>query len=186
VLERVLRARGIDREDFQLIEIGGWESRYRALLERKITATLLTEPFLTNALAAGCKLLARDFELIPTCQGTCGAASRHWATQHRDQLIRYVRAYVEATKWCFARNNRRSCLDILARNNAIDGLAAERTLDVLLDPVHGLYATASLNLSGISAVLELRADLGYLARPLPSMKKYIDESYYRQAVSISA
>jgi len=186
VLESVLRVKGFARQDFQLIEIGGWESRYRALLEGKITATLLTEPFLTSALAAGCDLLARDFEMIPIYQGTCGAASRRWATQHSDQLIRYIRAYVEATKWCFARNNRRSCLDILARHNAIDGRAAEGTLDALLDPVHGLYAKAAANLPGISAVLELRADLGYLARPVPPVEKYVDVSYYRQALSISA
>ena len=184
VLERMLHVRGFSGADYQLIEIGGWESRYRALLERKVSATLLTEPFVRNALRAGCNLLARDFEMIPSYQGTCGAASRRWAEQHPDRLIRYIRGYVEATQWCFETRNRRSCLDILARRNEIDGPAAEHTLDTLLDPEHGLYPKAAVNLPGVAAALDLRAELGYLACPVPPVEKYVDLSYYRKALSI--
>ncbi len=60
VLERMLHARGFAGDDYQLIEVGGWESRYRALMEEKITATLLTEPFVRNALSGG---------LSSACQG---------------------------------------------------------------------------------------------------------------------
>jgi len=184
VLERMLYARGFSRDDCQLIEVGGWESRYLALLEGKITATLLTEPFVENALRAGCNLLARDVEMIPSYQGTCAAASRRWAQQHPDRLIRYIRAYVEATEWCFERKNRQSCLAILARHNEIYGLAAEHTLDVLLNPEHGLYPKAALNMSGVTAALELRGELGYFARPIPPVEKYVDLTYYWKALSI--
>src|SRR6266508_2567018 len=103
VLERMLHAKGFIRGDYKLIEVGGWESRYRALMEGKITATLLTEPFVENALRTGCNLLARDVDMISSYQGTCGAASRRFAEEHPDRLIRYIRAYVEATGWCFER-----------------------------------------------------------------------------------
>ena len=182
VLQRMLHARGFARGNYQLIEIGGWESRYRALMEGKIAATLLTEPFVLNALGAGCHLLARDFEMIPSYQGTCGAASRRWAEQHPDRLVRYIRAYGEATRWCFERPNRRACLDLLTRYNEIDGPAAEHTLDALLHPKHGLYANAVLNMSGVTAALELRAELGYLAHPIPPVEKYVDLSYHRTAL----
>jgi len=182
VLQRMLHARGFARGNYQLIEIGGWESRYRALMEGKIAATLLTEPFVLNALGAGCHLLARDFEMIPSYQGTCGAASRRWAAKHPDRLVRYIRAYGEATRWCFERPNRRACLDILARYNEIDGTAAEHTLDALLHPKHGLYANGVLNMSGVTAALELRAELGYLAHPIPPVEKYVDLSYHRTAL----
>ena len=183
VLEGLLHAKGFTSVDYQLIEVGGWESRYRALMEGKITATLLTEPFVRNALGAGYHLLAEDFEMIPSYQGTCGAASRRWAEQHPDHLVRYIRAYVEATEWCFDTRNRKSCLDILARHNKVDGIAAEYTLDALIHPKHGLYANAAINLSGVTAALELRAELGHLARPIPSMEKYVELSYYREALS---
>jgi ABC-type nitrate/sulfonate/bicarbonate transport system substrate-binding protein len=152
-------------------------------MEGRITATLLTEPFVGNALGAGHHLLAKDFEMIPSYQGTCGAASRRWAEQHADHLVRYIRAYVEATQWCFDTRNRESCLDILARHNSIDGIAAEHTLDALLHPKHGLYANAAINMSGVTAALELRAELGHLARPIPAAEKYVELSYYRAALS---
>ena len=130
---------------------------------------------------SGCHLFARDFEMIPSYQGTCGAASRRWAEQHPDRLVRYIRAYGEATDWCFDRANRRASLDILARYNEIDGTAAEQTLDALLHPRRGLYANAAVNMSGLAAALELRAELGYLAHPIPAVEKYVDLSYHRTA-----
>jgi hypothetical protein len=32
------------------------------------------------------------------------------------------------------------------------------------------------------AVLELRAEMGYLAQPLPPMEKYVDFTYYDEAI----
>jgi len=186
VLERMLFARGMARDDYRMIEIGGWESRYGALMDRKIAATLLTEPFITRALEAGCHLLSRDFEMIPSYQGTCGAASRLWAERHRDVLARYIRAYVEATEWCLSSENRGHCLDILVRHTSMDRPTAERTLDALLDKAHGLYPKAALNLSGVAAALDLRADLGYLARPVPPAERFIDLSYYNEALLVDA
>ncbi|MGH7887857.1 MAG: ABC transporter substrate-binding protein [Candidatus Binatia bacterium] len=184
VVQRMLHANGIAKDNYELIEVGGWERRYAALLEGKITATLLTEPFIGNALRAGCKLLARDFEMIPSYQGTCGAASRTWAGRHPELVIRYIRAYMESTRYCFDSQNRASCLEILARHNEIRGRAAEHTLDALLDARHGLYPKAAVNLSGVTAALDLRAELGYLARPFSPLEKYIDLSYYQAALSV--
>ena len=38
-------------------------------------------------------------------------------------------------------------------------------------------------MSGVTAALELRAELGYLARPVPTVEKYVELSYYREALS---
>ena len=72
---------------------------------------------------------------------------------------------------------------MLARHNEIDGTAAEHTLDALLHPQHGLYAKATVNVSGVTAALKVRAELGYLALPIPPMEKYVDLSYHRTALS---
>lgn len=185
VLEKFLDNQGLPRDRYEFIEIGGWERRYAALSEGKISATLLTEPFLSSALAAGCRLLARDYEMIAAYQGTVGAASRAWAKQHGDALRHFIRAYVEATAWCFARAHREACLEILARHSAITGSAAEKTLDALLHPQHGLYPKAELNVDGVRAVLELRAELGYLQRPLPPLAKYLDLSVGNSPVGLN-
>lgn len=183
VLEEFLNERGLPRGSYKLIEIGGWERRYAALSEGKISATLLTEPFLSNALAAGCHLLARDFEMIPSYQGTVGAASRAWAERHRDVLVSFIRAYVETTQWCFERAHHAACVEMFGRYMGITGHAAEKTLEALLHPQHGLYPKAELNIAGVRAATDLRAELGYLSQPIPRTEKYCDPSYYRQAMS---
>lgn len=182
ILERMLRSNGIGPEEYDLVEVGGWGSRYQALLEGKHSGTLLTEPFLGDALDAGCHLLAWGHEAVPVYQATCGAARRTWARNNPDALIRYIRAYVEATQWCLNPENRRACLELLAGKVGIEGPAAERTLAALLDPRHGLHPRAELNVPGVAAALELRAEMGYLTHPVPPPEKYIDPRYYREAV----
>jgi len=182
ILEKALCASGLGLHDYTLVEVGGWESRYRALLEGKFAATLLTPPYTGEALKAGCHLLARADELIPVYQATCGIARRSWAQENAGALTGYIRAYVEATRWCFDAKNRKDCLDFLMRHNGIEQSSAEDTLDALLDPKNGLHPKAELNLAGITAVAELRAEMGHLMRPVPPPEKYADFSYYRRAV----
>ena len=182
MLEKKLRSVGFGPKDYNLVEVGGWESRYRALLEGKFAGTLLTPPYTGEALKAGCHLLAQADELIPVYQATCGLARRSWARENADALARYIRAYVEATRWCFDPKNRKDCLDLLMKHNGIQRSSAGDTLDALLDPKNGLHPEAELNRAGITAVLELRAEMGYLTFPVPAAKKYVDLSYYRRAV----
>jgi ABC-type nitrate/sulfonate/bicarbonate transport system substrate-binding protein len=183
LLERFLRSRGFTSNDYELVEVGGWEHRYRALLGKKIAAALLTAPYIDDALATGCHLLAHGHELSSVYQATCGAAKREWARDHEALLARYIRAYVEATRWCFEPRNRPACAKLLARHHALDQAQAEKTLKALLDPDSGLYPQAELNLPGIAAVLALRAEMGRLTAPLPPVEKYIDLSYYQSALS---
>ncbi len=182
VLEKMLLSKGFGPKDYNLVEVGGWESRYHALLEGGFSATLLTPPYVGDALEAGCHLLARGDEIMPVYQATCGVARRTWAHENADLLASYIRAYIEATKWCFDPQNRKGGLELLAKHNGIKGYSAEKTLDALLDPKHGLYPKAELNLPGIAAALELRAEMGYLSRPVPRPEKYVDLSYHRRAV----
>ena len=182
ILEKLLRTKGFGPDDYRFVEIGGVDRRYQALLEGKVAGTLLLPPFIGNAVAHGCHVLARGDQIVPCYQGTVGAAKRSWAEENRDLLVSYIRAYVEATEWCFDIKNRASCLELLTKHNGLQGRAAEETLNALLDLDYGLYPKAELNLAGLRSVLELRAEMGFLRPPLPSVEKYIDLSYYNQAM----
>lgn len=182
ILEKFLRTKGFGPYDYRFVEVGGVDRRYQALLEGKFAGSLLLPPFTGNAVAHGCHLLARGDQIVPCYQGTVGAAKRSWAEENRDLLVSYIRAYVEATEWCFDIKNRASCLELLTKHNGLQGEAAEETLDALLDSDYGLYPKAKLNLPGLKSVLELRAEMGFLKQPLPPVEKYIDFSYYNRAI----
>jgi ABC-type nitrate/sulfonate/bicarbonate transport system substrate-binding protein len=185
ILERLLRSNSFGPDDYKFVEIGGVDRRYQALLDGKVAGTLLLPPFIGNAVARGCHVIARGDQIVSCYQGTVGAAQRSWAEKNRDRLISYIRAYIEATDWCFDIKNRASCLELLARHNSIEGKAAEDTLDALLDSDYGLYPKAALNLPGLKSVFELRAEMGFLKPPLPPVEKYIDISYYDRAIGKS-
>jgi ABC-type nitrate/sulfonate/bicarbonate transport system substrate-binding protein len=186
LLEKFLRSKGFGLADYRLVEIGGWEFRYRALLDKQIAATLLTSPFVSDALASGCRLLAHGDDILPVYQATCGAARKAWARDHGEILVRYIRAYLAATRWCFNPSNRRACWDLLKKYSGLDEKRAENTLATLLDPDRGLYPDAELKIPGLTAVLALRAEMGHLQPPLPPAEKYIDLSYYQRAVGAEA
>jgi ABC-type nitrate/sulfonate/bicarbonate transport system substrate-binding protein len=185
ILEKLLRSNGFGPDDYRFLEIGGVERRYQALLDGQVAGTLLLPPFIGEAVARGCHVIARGDQIVSCYQGTVGAAKRSWAAKNRDLLVSYIRAYVEATQWCFDVSNRASCLDLLATHNGLEGKAAEETMDALLDLDYGLYPKAVLNLPGLKAVLELRAEMGFLKPPLPPVESYIDLSYYDRAADKS-
>src|SRR5262245_47691389 len=180
VLEKLLRSSGFAPGDYKFVEIGGVDRRYQALVEGKVAGTILLPPFTGNAVAHGCHVLTRGDQIVSCYQGTVGAAKYSWAEKNRNLLVSYIRAYVEATQWCFDIKNHASSLELLAEHNGLQGKAAEETLDALLDSKYGLYPKAELNIPGLKSVLELRAEMGYLKPPLPAVEKYMDLSYYGQ------
>lgn len=182
VLKKLLHSRGFSPDDYLLVEVGGWEKRFSGLIERKFSATLLTPPFTAQALDLGCHLLAQAREVVPVYQATCALASRKWAGENADMVVRYARAYIEATRGCFDPNNRKSCLELLARHNQVSAATAEKTLEELLDPRCGLNRDAELNLPGIATVIRLRREFAGLGEPIPPLEKYVDLSYHRKAI----
>ncbi len=141
----------------------------------------MTPPFVEEALAAGCHALAQLDDVERDYQATCGLSRRSWARHSRSLLVRYIRGYLEATRWCYDPKNRQLCLDLLMKHNRISASSANSTLDALLCPDRGLYPDARLSLAGIGAVIRLRAEAGYLSSPLPAPENYVDLSYYRDA-----
>ena len=110
-------------------------------------------------------------------------ARRSWAKANPEHLLSYIRAYADATRWCFDPTNRGRCLELLAEHNKLSDQPGQETLDALLDTGNGLYPAAELNIPGIVSALELRAEMGFLERPVPQPQKYIDTSYYTQAMT---
>ncbi len=182
ILEKMLRGSGISPEEYDLVEVGGWESRYESLLRGEHAGTLLTEPFLGDAIEAGCQLIACGSQFVPVYQATCGATTRSWARNHRDVLVRYIRAYLESTRWCFEPSNRQVCLRLLEERSGMERTGAERTLALLLDSEEGLTPDAALNLQGIAVALELRSEMGHLDGQVPGPEKYVDNGYYQEAI----
>jgi hypothetical protein len=70
---------------------------------------------------------------------------------------------------------------ILVRSLKISHQVAERTYDVLVDPVRGFTPDARFDMEGFRNLLALRAEIE--GKGGGSLESYLDLSYYRRALA---
>ena len=84
--------------DVQVVGMGE-EGKGEALLEKKVDAAFLVEPFTTQVLATErAKLLVNTVDAAPRHPWYLIVARTDWVKEHRDLAVKVVRAHVEAVK----------------------------------------------------------------------------------------
>jgi ABC-type nitrate/sulfonate/bicarbonate transport system substrate-binding protein len=183
--KKILLLNGLkEGADYTLKEVGGTLFRYRAMRENKqLAATMLNPPFSVDAPGAGLKSMGRAVDLIGPYQATGAFVLRPWAKANADTLERYLGAFIEATRWVRAKENKDASAKMLVERFKLDPKVAERTWDLLADPKFGLAPDARFNVEGFKNVLALRAEIeGDWGGKAPAAERYFDLSYYDGAL----
>jgi ABC-type nitrate/sulfonate/bicarbonate transport system substrate-binding protein len=177
VLRRVLLAHGLemDRGDYTLIPKGTTGYRLDSMIQGETFAGVLNPPWDRKAEAAGMKRFADHREVLPDYPGGVYAVTCRWAGENRKVLLRYLAAWNEALCWTQDEKNRDEAIKLLAEAEKIDEQAAANRLRQL--PKNG-----QLNLAGLQTVLDLRVRFGLTPAMGTDLAKYIDESWYQEAV----
>jgi ABC-type nitrate/sulfonate/bicarbonate transport system substrate-binding protein len=181
VAHRILGSAGLARTEYATVPAGGHEHRARALLEGVIDVALLTPPFTFQALARGFTLLARARGHLAAYQASCGVTTRRWARAHEPTLVAYVRAYLESLEWTLAPENSAEATARLAEEFSLSSDDAAATYAALTDGQDGLYADARIDAAGVQTVIDLRVDVGLLARGVRPLDRYLDGRYLGKA-----
>jgi ABC-type nitrate/sulfonate/bicarbonate transport system substrate-binding protein len=182
VLRKMLAHNGLREDDVSFERAGGALQRFEALKAGKHAGTLLVTPFDLIGKASGLRVLQSASEVLPHYQGISGAARRSWAKDNPDMLTAFIRGYLDALDWLYAKGNKPAACELLAAK--VPGMSpqlASSTYDVLLDSSTGFDPTAALDIKGIEAVLRLRSEYGRPAKNLSDARKYDDPSYYQAA-----
>jgi ABC-type nitrate/sulfonate/bicarbonate transport system substrate-binding protein len=176
VLRRVLRAHELEMErgDYSLIAKGTTGYRLDSMIQGETFAGVLNPPWDRKAEAAGMKRFADHREVLPDYPGGVYAVSRKWAAENRAVLLKYLRAWDEALRWCHDQNNRDEAVKLVGAAENLDEKAAENRL-------RQLPKDARLNLPGLQSVLDLRVRFGLTPPMGKNLASYYDESFYRQA-----
>lgn len=182
VAHKILNALGLGMDEYETVAVGGHEPRARALLDGKIDTALLTPPFTLEALARGCRALARPRDYLPAYQASCGVATRRWAAAHEEPLVAYIRAYRESLTWTVDPANRQTAIAHLAEQFGLPDEQASQTYGALIDASDGLFPDAHLDMPGIQAVLNLRADAGLLLSGFRPLERYCDVRYFEHSL----
>ncbi len=168
VLRRLLLAHELDvaKGDCTFVAVGGTDARFQSLLRGETSAAILNPPFDAQAQAAGMVLLGDHREVLPDYPGTTLAVARPWAEAHREELVRFLRAWWGAVRWIDS--HREEARDLLA------GSYGGR------DPL-GMLAYGPPDPRGLQTVLDLRLTFGYRLPMGPDLARYYDTSYLEQA-----
>lgn len=159
VIYKILRNHGLEQDrDYEVILVGGVADRYTAMLNGEFDATLLSGGFETRAQHAGYELLDSVYDIASPYLGVAAAAKDTWLADNHDTAVRLVRAYREATDWCFDPANRERAIDMLANLPNTDRELAEKLFEVQLRPGVGLVPDAGIEPDALANIVAMRAE----------------------------
>ena len=178
VLRRIILEHGLDldRGDYELVPLGTTGARLDSMTRGETFAGVLNAPWDKQAEAQGHKRFADHREVSPGYPGGVFASGRKWAGENRQILVKFLRTWNQALRWCHDDNNRSDALRIIAGAEKTDEAGAARKLAQL--PKDG-----ELNLPGLQTVLDLRVRFGLMPPMGKELAGYFDASFYQEAVA---
>lgn len=127
-----LTSLGLTKTDIQLIQLGGDAQRLGALMAGQVQAAVLMEPAATKAREAGLDTLV---DLQATKQPyafDCVVATTDYIKNHRDVLIRFLKAYIEGAH--LALSNKEVAEDVIRTTFKVgDPKAVEATYTLFVE-----------------------------------------------------
>jgi hypothetical protein len=98
--------------------------------------------------------------------------------------VRYVRAFIEGSRWVRDPANKAEVVTLLADRLKLSPDVAAQSYEIAVDPVSGIVADAKFDMEGFRNALKLRAEiLGTWGGSPPAPDKYVDLSYYHKALA---
>jgi ABC-type nitrate/sulfonate/bicarbonate transport system substrate-binding protein len=179
IRKKILRTHGMDDDQYRIEIIGSSPVRLEAFLERRVAAAMLTPPASDQALAAGGVLLADSANYVPGWPLNCGWTLRSWLTEHRELVVRFIRAWAAATDWLLAPEHREESIALVMEKEKLTRAASE-------DAYRKVVPKARINRDAIQTVIELRKEMGVYQPPFAPPERFYDPSYWAEATGLSA
>lgn len=176
VLRRILLAHGLDlkKGDFELVPAGATGPRLDSMNRGETFAGILNPPWDAKAEASGHKRFGDHREVLPNYPGGVFAVSQGCARSHRDDLVKFLRAWLEGVRWANDRGNRDQVIKMIADDEKLSPQAAAGRL--AQTPKDG-----TMDLAGLQSVLDLRTQFGFTLPMGTELKRYYDLAYYQVA-----
>ena len=180
LLKRVLKAHGLEYpRDYSLVNVGGSGPALIALSTGKVAAGILSVPISFRAQEMGLNLIGKVSDVFPNYLLSSFSVRRKWASEHRQEVVRFVKALLQARKWL--EDNRTTGAEFLAQELKLKPELARLGLDYYLE--HRAWAPdLSIDLNGLKTVIEVYAEQADIKGPIPAPEKYVDLSYLEQAL----
>ena len=172
---------GKARDEF--VAVGGPVERAAAMKSGEYAGALVNVAAAAQLAEVGCHELKGDPDPWASYQGNVLFTRRQWAAANRDALLGFIRGFQKAVDWTLDAANLAALPAIATRYlPPLPAPAAERAMAVLQAPGSPLKKGTPINMNGVKTVLELRGRYGEPKTTLGGPQKYIDLSYFQDAM----
>jgi ABC-type nitrate/sulfonate/bicarbonate transport system substrate-binding protein len=179
VRNKILRDHGIPESDYRIDIVGNTPHRLKAFLDRKVAAAMLTPPSTDRAVAAGGRILAQGADHVADWPLACGWGLRRWVEANRPLVVRFIRAWANATDWLLDPANKEETLGILIEREKLSRPRAE-------EAYARVVPKAAINPEAIRKNMEIRIELGYMPAPHQPTEHFYDASLWSEATGLPA
>lgn len=184
-MKKILSLSGMTAgKDYEIKPFGATPQRLAAMRENKdFAGSMLGPPISLVAKHDGFVSLGSVQQLIGPYQAAGFFTQRAWAREHRDLLVAFLSACIEAQRWLLNPANKQQVIDLLIGEYHLSPEIAAEDYETAMSRPGGFAKDAQLDLPGFENVLKLRADVeGQWGGHPPSPEKYYDPSFYDAAL----
>ncbi len=180
LLKRVLKANGLEYpRDYSLVNVGGSGPALIALSTGKVAAGILSVPISFRAQEMGLNLIGKVSDVFPNYLLSSFSVRRKWAAEHRQEVVRFLKALLQARKWL--EDNRKMGAEFLAQELKLKPELAQQGLEYYIEN-RAWSPDLSIDLNGLKTVIEVYAEQADIKGSVPAPEKYVDLSYLAQAL----
>jgi ABC-type nitrate/sulfonate/bicarbonate transport system substrate-binding protein len=179
---RLLRAKGLLPADYQTKAVVGTPARFDCLKSGECAAVPMGQPEDLAAIRQGFSRLGFTYEAGADLVFNVDMVRRAWGEQHKDTVVRFVRAMASSYAYMNDPANRAEVTKIIAETGAGSEEIAREIFSPYLDPAKNvLPRRGELDLAAFGRVLTLMAEAGVIAKPAPPAERFVDLQYLRAA-----
>jgi ABC-type nitrate/sulfonate/bicarbonate transport system substrate-binding protein len=185
-MKKILLLNGMTAgKDYEIKPFGATPQRLVALRENKeFAGSMLGPPVSLVAKHEGFVSLGSVQQLIGPYQAAGFFSPRAWAKDHRELVVAFLAACIEAQQWLLAPANKQQVIDLLISQYHLSPEIAAEDYEVSVTRPGGYAKDAQFDLRGFENVLKLRAEVeGQWGGYPPAPDKYYDPSYYDAALA---
>jgi len=185
-MKKILLLNGMEAgKDYEMKPFGATPARLAAMREHKeFAGSMLGPPSSIVAKHAGFVSLGTVQVLIGPYQAAGYFAQRAWAKEHRDLLVPFLAACIEAQRWLMAPANKLQVIDLLVKESHLAPDVATESYESSMNHPGGFETDTKLDMEGFKNVLKLRAEVeGSWGGQAPGPEKYYDSTYYYAALA---
>jgi ABC-type nitrate/sulfonate/bicarbonate transport system substrate-binding protein len=181
-MRKLLALKGLNGGDYRVKELVGTPVRFECLRRGECDGVPLGQPDDLIALSQGYRRLGVSTDAVAAFQFQLLAVKRAWAAEHKDAVVRFVRAIADAFRFIRNPANRDEVIKAMVTVTGSSEDIARQTLALYFEPERGVMPKqAEISLPGLAQVIAFMGEGGVIKPPLPGPERFIDLQYLKAA-----